>query len=76
MSDKVHYRGAQWDVTDYGIEQRGYYQENGQWRDGWYFIPASQVMASPDLVEHMSGKDWVDVADFKRAFEVAKRLNT
>jgi hypothetical protein len=74
--EKTYYSGSQWAVTDYGIEQLGYYQSNGQWRDGWYFMPAEILKVSSGVVEHMAGKDWVDVADFKRAFEVAKRLNT
>lgn len=75
MSDKTHYQGSQWDVTDYGIEQRGYYQSNGQWRDGWYHIPAKNLVMSPDLIGHMAGKDWVDIEDFKRALEVALRVH-
>jgi hypothetical protein len=71
MSDKTYYEGSQWNVTDYGIEQRGYYQRNGQWRDGWYHIPAQNLAMSPHLVEHMAEKDWVDIEDFKRAYAIA-----
>jgi hypothetical protein len=64
-----HYDGSQWRVTDDGIERI----------DGDYFIRAEDLdndLGPGGWVGHMAAKDWVDVADFKRAFEVAKRLNT
>jgi hypothetical protein len=76
MSDgKIYYSGSQWNVTDYGIEQRDYYQSNGQQREGWYHIPAQTIAASPDMVSHMSEKDWVDIEDFKRAFDIARSVH-
>ena len=64
-----HYDGHQWRVTDDGIERIG----------GDYFIRIEDLgndLGAGGWVGHMSDKDWVDVEDFKRAFEVAKRLHT
>jgi hypothetical protein len=62
-----HYEGSQWIVTDDGIERR----------DGGYFIRAEDLdndLGPGGWVAHMASKDWVDVADFKRAFDIAKRM--
>lgn len=67
MAKKLHYSGQQWNVTEYGIERR----------DGNYNIRAQDVnqpMGPGGWVEHMSEKNWVDIEDFKRALEVAKRV--
>lgn len=64
-----HYEGSQWIVNDDGLESR----------DGRYNILLEDLdkdVGEGGWVGHMAAKDWVDVADFKRAFEVAKRLNT
>ena len=61
------YKGTQWEVTDAGIECL----------DRTYNILAEDLnmtMGEGGWVEHMSEKDWVDLPDFKRAFESAKRL--
>lgn len=65
-----HYEGHQWRVTDYGIEEIG---------GGGYHIPFGDLgmdVGEGGWVGHMSEKPWVDIEDFKRAFEVAKRRNT
>lgn len=66
--EKTYYRGSQWMVTDYGIEQV----------DGGYHIPADDF--SMDVGEggwpaHMAEKSWVDIEDFKRAYSVACRVH-
>jgi hypothetical protein len=64
-----HYEGHQWRVTDDGIEQR----------DGNYNIRAEDL--DMDVGDGRLGwaygveKNWVDVEDFKRAFEVARRVH-
>ena len=68
MSEQEHYRGAQWKVTDYGIEAI----------DGSYEIhrgDLSMDVGDGGWVGHMSEKTWVDMEDFKRAFEIARRVH-
>lgn len=68
MAKKVHYRGVQWSVTDYGIEcaARNY---NIRAQD------INQLMGEGGWVGHMAEKGWVDIEDFKRALEVARRVH-
>lgn len=63
----THYSGTQWIVTDDGIERIG----------GGYFIrgeDVAQPMGDGGWIGHMAAKNWVDIEDFKRAFEIAKRI--
>jgi hypothetical protein len=63
----THYTGAQWIVNDEGIESR----------DGCYNIVAEDLdkdVGEGGWIGHMSEKDWVDVEDFKRAVEIARRV--
>jgi hypothetical protein len=65
----THYDGHQWQVTEYGIERK----------DGNYFIRAEDLrndLGPGGWVGHMSEKDWVDIEDFKRAYQVALRVHS
>lgn len=60
----VLWHGRQWAVTEYGMECR----------DGTYVIEASRLREQePEYSwqRHMAEKNWVDQADFARAFAVA-----
>jgi hypothetical protein len=62
---RVLWRGRQWAVTTYGLEERaGQYhvQKNRLWKDE----------ASYGWVEHMSEKGWRDLVDFAEALRVAR----
>lgn len=64
---EFHYSGSQWRVTDEGIEQI----------DGNYHIRMEDLempIGEGGWVGHMAEKSWVDVADFKRAFEIANKI--
>jgi hypothetical protein len=65
---KILWKGRQWAVTTYGLEERaGQYhvQKNRLWKDessfGW--------------VKHMSEKGWVDLADFAEALRIARSVH-
>jgi hypothetical protein len=63
-----HYEGHQWIVDEEGIEAK----------DGCYNIPAEDLdmdVGDGGWVGHMSEKNWVDIEDFKRALEVARRVH-
>src|SRR5678815_1799859 len=60
LSRPVYWKGRQWAVTRYGVEAR----------DGRYFFEHRRINENEDSygwVTHMSGKGWVDIADFAEA---------
>ncbi len=61
----VIWQGAQWAVTEYGVEAR----------DGLYYIPAARLNEEIDkgrsFVRHMAEKEWVDIREFALAFVIA-----
>ena len=60
-------RGRQWAVTKFGIECR----------DGSYAIAGDRYEEDEpnySWVQHMAGKDWVDIEDFAEAMRVARRM--
>ena len=62
------WRGAQWSVTEHGIERR----------DGTYFIAKDRLLEDlPGFSwpEHMAGKIWVDIDEFTTAWLVALVLH-
>lgn len=61
----VLWRGAQWAVTDYGLETL----------DGTYAIDVERLLGDEYLIRHMGRKLWVDVDDFTTAFCVAVTLH-
>jgi hypothetical protein len=65
--DEIWWRGAQWAVTDRGIECL----------DGTYFIDKARLLEEPDYSwpQHMSGKGWVDIDEFTTAWLVALVLH-
>jgi hypothetical protein len=70
QGDELHpwWIGRQWAVTAFGIEAR----------DGTYAIGADRLLEDlPDysLLDHMGGKEWVDLEDFVTAFLVACALH-
>jgi hypothetical protein len=65
---KILWKGRQWAVTTYGLEERaGQYhvQKSRLWKDeanyGW--------------VQHMSEKPWCDLADFTEALRIARSVH-
>jgi hypothetical protein len=63
----IYYAGHQWRVTGDGIELI----------DGNYFIRMEDIdmpMGEGGWIGHMAEKNWVDIGDFKRALEVAKKV--
>jgi hypothetical protein len=66
VSKPIFWTGRQWAVTGHGIEAR----------DGTYTIAKNRVWEESDgygWVDHMSEKEWVDMADFKEALEIARQ---
>jgi hypothetical protein len=63
LSEPVYWRGSQWAVTAYGIEEAG----------GKYLIERERL-GDLDWCSHMAEKMWVDVAEFREAFRRAKAI--
>jgi hypothetical protein len=66
LSKPIHWQGRQWAVTAYGIECL----------DGNYPIEADRLWEEDDSyswVQHMAGKEWVDLPDFAEALRIARR---
>ena len=69
-----YYRGSQWAVTDYGIEQISDHEGNTP----YYHIGIDQLdqaMGEDGWVGHMSEKNWVDIPDFRRAYDIARKIH-
>lgn len=65
-TDAIHYKNIQWAVTDFGIENvAGPYH---------YFIPFREIGVSIDWLDHMAGKNWVDIEEFEDAYDYAVDL--
>jgi hypothetical protein len=63
LSEPVYWRGKQWAVTAYGIEEVG----------GRYAVPKERLR-SMDWCSHMLEKMWVDAAEFREAFRRAEAV--
>lgn len=63
QTDAIHYRNSQWAVTSFGIENiAGPYH---------YYIPFREIGSSIDWVNHMAGKNWVEIDEFEDAYDYA-----
>jgi hypothetical protein len=65
LSQPIFWVGVQWAVTSHGIECR----------DGTYAIEAKNLWQDEpgyNWIRHMSDKDWVNMRDFRSAFDFAK----
>lgn len=70
----VYYIGSQWAVTGYGIEE----VRSGARHNPYYHIGADSLdlnVGPRGWLGHMSDKTWVDIDDFRRAFEVAMKVH-
>ena len=63
----VWWQGAQWAVTEHGLECR----------DGTYFIDKNRLLENEDYPWplHMSGKLWINIDEFTTAWIVALVLH-
>jgi hypothetical protein len=62
----IHWIGRQWAVTGHGM------QLIDQKLKGFFDIEASRLWEEA-LIETMRGKEWLNVADFDKALEVARK---
>jgi hypothetical protein len=62
----IHWIGRQWAVTGHGM------QLIDQKLKGFFDIEASRLWEEA-LVETMRGKEWINVADFDKGLEVARK---
>ena len=62
----IHWIGRQWAVTGHGM------QLIDQKQKGFFDIEASRVWDEA-MIARMRGQDWVNVADFDRGIEVARK---
>ena len=62
----IHWIGRQWAVTGHGM------QLIDQKLRGFFDIEASRLWEEP-LIETMRAKEWLNVADFDKALEVARK---
>jgi hypothetical protein len=69
----VYYIGKQWAVTGHGIEEvRSNVSHHPYYHIGFESLGLN--VGDGSWPHHMASKKWVDTADFKKAFEIARQV--
>ncbi len=71
LTQPIYHIGRQWAVTGFGIEE----VPSAAHHAPYYFISKNDLGRGREWVRHMAEKQWVDVADFTRAFAIAENVH-